>query len=81
MLVYVRFERGAATGLKVLRAVGAKTISLNSRYQTVTVAAKPAQLPSLGRVSNVAGITEVFAPVTAAGPCPSGEVVSEGDRS
>lgn len=80
VLVYVRFERGAVAGLKALRAAGAKAISLSSRYQTATVAAKPAQLPSLGKVSNVAGITEALAPVTAAGPCPSGEVVSEGDQ-
>lgn len=80
VLVYVRFERGAVAGLKALRAAGAKTVSLSSRYQTATVAAKPAQLPSLGKVPNVAGITEALAPVTAAGPCPSGEVVSEGDQ-
>jgi hypothetical protein len=80
VLVYVRFERGAAAGFKALRAAGAKTISLSGRYQTATVAAKPAQLSSLGEVPDVAGITEALTPVTAAGPCPSGEVVSEGDQ-
>ena len=80
VLVYVRFERGAAAGLKSLRAAGAKTVSLNRDYQTVTVAAKPAQLPRIGDVPDVAGVTEALAPVTAAGPCPSGEVVSEGDQ-
>jgi subtilisin family serine protease len=80
VLVYVRFERGAATGLKALREAGAKIVSLNSSYQTVTVAAKPAQLRNLGSVPRVAGVTEALAPVAAAGPCPSGEVVSEGDQ-
>ena len=80
VLVYVRFERGAADGLKALRGAGGKIVSLNRSYQTVTVAAKPAQLPSLGSVARVVGITEALAPVTAAGPCPSGEVVSEGDQ-
>jgi hypothetical protein len=78
VLVYVRFERGAVAGLKALRAAGAKTVSLSSRYQTATVAAKPAQLPSLGSLPNVAGITEALAPVTAS-TCPADEVVSEGD--
>jgi len=80
VLVYVRFERGAAAGLKALRGAGAEIVSLNSSYQTVTVAAKPAQLRSLGSVARVAGVTEALAPVTFAGPCPSGEVVSEGDQ-
>lgn len=80
VLVYVRFERGAAAGLKALRGAGAKIVSLNSSYQTVTVAAKPAQLRNLGSVPRVAGVTEALAPVAAAGPCPSGEVVSEGDQ-
>jgi hypothetical protein len=78
VLVYVRFERGAAAGLKALRTAGAKTVSLSSRYQTATVAAKPAQLPDLADVPNVAGVTEALAPVTAS-TCPAGKVVSEGD--
>ncbi len=80
VLVYVRFESDAATGLKALRGAGAKIVSLNSGYHTVTVAAKPAQLRRLGSVARVAGVTEALAPVVAAGPCPSGEVVSEGDQ-
>lgn len=80
VLVYVRFERGAAAGLKALRAAGGKIVSLNSGYQTVTVAAKPSQLRRLGSVPRVAGVTEALAPVAAAGPCPSGEIVSEGDE-
>jgi hypothetical protein len=57
VLVYVRFERGAAAGLGALRAAGAKTVGLSSRYQTVTVAAKPAQLARLGSLANVGGVT------------------------
>jgi subtilisin family serine protease len=81
VLVYVRFARGAAAGLKALRGAGAEIVSLNSSYRTVTVAAKPTQLRALGGVPRVAGVTEVLAPVVSAGPpCPSGEVVSEGDQ-
>jgi subtilisin family serine protease len=80
VLVYVRFARGAAAGLKALRSVGGRIVSLNSSYQTATVAAKPARLRSLGSVPRVAGVTEALAPVAAAGPCPSGEIVSEGDQ-
>lgn len=79
VLVYVRFERGAAAGLKALRAAGAEVVSLNRGYQTVTVAAKPAQLWRLGSLPHVAGVTEALAPVTAEA-CPSGEIVSEGDQ-
>jgi hypothetical protein len=78
VLVYVRFEQGATAGLKALREAGAETVSLNRDYQTVTVAAKPSQLVSLGSVPDVAGVTEALAPVAAA-TCPAGEIVSEGD--
>ena len=53
--VYVRFERSAAAGLKALRAAGAKVISLNGSYRTVTVAAKPSQLRSLGSLLALPG--------------------------
>jgi hypothetical protein len=78
VLVYVRFDRGAAAGLDALRAAGAKVVDVSRRYQTVTVAAKPAGLTKLDDVRGVAGVTEVLAPIAAAGPCPSGEIVSEG---
>jgi hypothetical protein len=80
VLVYVRFERRAAAGLEALRGAGAEIVSFNGSYQTVTVAAKPSQLRSLGSLPRVAGVTEALAPVTSSGPCPSGEVVSEGDQ-
>lgn len=78
VLVYVRFDHGAIAGLDALRAAGAKIVDASGRYQTVTAAAKPAELRSLAGVSGVAGVTEVRAPVTAASTCPSGTVVSEG---
>ncbi len=80
VLVYVRFDRGAAASSAALRAAGGEIVDVSRRYQTVTVAAKPARLEQLGRVPGVAGITEALAPFTAAPVCPSGEVVSEGDQ-
>jgi Subtilase family len=79
ILVEVRFDRGAASGVDDLRATGAKIINVSSRYQTITVAAKPAELRSLAGVPRVAGATEVLAPITAAPACPPVSVVSEGD--
>jgi hypothetical protein len=81
VLVDVRFGQGAAAGVDDLRAAGAKVVNVSSRYQTVTVAAKPAELRALSTVPRVAGATEVLTPITAASSsCPSGSVVSEGDE-
>jgi hypothetical protein len=77
VLVYVRFDRGALAGVRALRAANAQVVDASRRYQTVTVAAKPADLPRLAAVPGVAGVSQVLVPVTAA-TCPSGEVVSEG---
>ncbi len=80
VLVEVRFDHGAAAGVEDLRQDGAKVVDVSPRYQTVTVAAKPAQLPNLSGVPRVAEANEVLTPITAAVPvCPSGPVVSEGD--
>lgn len=79
VLVEVRFDHGAASGVGDLRAAGAKIVTVSSRYQVVTVAAKPDELRRLSRVPRVAGATEVLAPIAAAPTCPSGSVVSEGD--
>lgn len=80
VIVYVRFDRGAAASADALRAAGGDVVDVSRRYQTVTVAAKPARLASLGRIPGVAGVTEALAPIVAAPLCPSGEVVSEGDE-
>jgi hypothetical protein len=79
VLVEVRFDRGAAAGVEDLRAAGAKIVNVSTRYQTVTVAAKPVELPALSGVPRVAGATEVLTPFTSESDCPSGAVVSEGD--
>jgi Subtilase family len=78
VLVDVRFDRGAAAGVEALRAAGAKVVNVSRRYQTVTVASKPAGLRAVARVARVAGVTEDLAPILSAA-CPSGDVVSEGD--
>lgn len=79
VLVEVRFDRGAAGAVDDLRATGAKIVNVSPRYQTVTVAAKPAALPALSSVPRVAGATEVLTPFIAESTCPSGVEVSEGD--
>ena len=47
VLVDVRFDRGAAAGVASLRATGAQVVNVSRRYQTVTVAARPADLRAL----------------------------------
>ncbi len=78
VLVDVRFDHGAAAGVEALRGAGAQIVNVSRRYQTVTVAAKPAELREVAGVTRVAGVTEDLAPILSA-TCPSGEVVSEGD--
>ncbi len=51
VLVYVRFDHGAAASVDALRAAGAKIVNVSRRYQTVTVAAKPAELREPRRVA------------------------------
>jgi hypothetical protein len=81
VLAYVRFEQGGAAATDALRSAGAQIVDVSSRYQITTVAAKPADLHSIGSVPGVASVTEALAPVTAA-TCPEpkrlGSVVSEG---
>jgi hypothetical protein len=78
VLAYVRFDHGAGAGLDALRAAGAEIASASRRYQTVTVAVKPADLTSVAAIHNVAGVTEALTPVAAVSKCPAGAVVSEG---
>jgi subtilisin family serine protease len=80
VLVYVRFDHGAAAALPALRADGGQIVDSGRRYQTVTVAAKPADLRAVAGVANVASVTEVHAPFTSASCTPeeAGEVISEG---
>ena len=78
VLVDVRFEGGAEAGADDLRAAGARVVNVSSRYRTVTVAAKPAELRAVAAVPRVAGVTEILAPVVSAVGC-TGLVTSEGD--
>lgn len=78
VLVDVRFERGAAASLDALRAAGAEIVQSSRRYQTVTVAARPADLPGIAGLARVAGVTEVLTPIVRGADC-GGEVRSEGD--
>jgi hypothetical protein len=90
VLVDVRFDHGAGAGLDDLRAAGAKIVHLSRRYQTVTVAAKPAGLPRLDDLAGVRAVTEVLTPIVheAGGPGPVTSVytpcfgleTSEGDE-
>ncbi len=74
----VRFDQGAADGADSLREAGAEVLDLSRRYQTVTVAATPAELPALGAVAGVGGVTEVLEPIIRGVDC-GGSFRSEGD--
>ncbi|HEX3239963.1 MAG TPA: S8 family serine peptidase [Solirubrobacterales bacterium] len=78
VLVDVSFERGAAAGLDDLRGAGAQIVHVSRRYQSVTVAVKPADLPALDGLARVAGATEVATPLVLGVDC-GGLVRSEGD--
>ena len=78
VLLDVRFEAGAAAALEALRGTGAEVVHLSRRYQTVTVAARPEQLPALGGLPRVAAVSEVLKPLLRGADC-GGSVVSEGD--
>jgi len=78
VLVDVRFDRGALAGVADLRAGGAKVVSVSSRYQTITVAAKPGDLRRLAGLPRVESVTEVLAPILNGADC-GGSVRSEGD--
>ena len=78
ILVDVRFDTGAAAGLEALRGAGAEVVHLSRRYETVTVAAKPTQLPGLEDLARVAAATPVLKPLLRGANC-GGAVVSEGD--
>jgi hypothetical protein len=78
VLVEVRFDRGAGAGVEDLRTAGAKIVDVSRRYQTVTVAATPADLHALAAVPRVAEASEVLTPVVASTGC-QGLATSEGD--
>jgi len=86
VLAYVRFDQGALARLDALRGAGAEIAGASRRYQTVTVAVRPADLRAVASVPGVAGVTQVWAPmVSGLGPVTSsytpcfGKETSEGD--
>jgi hypothetical protein len=76
----VRFDHGALSAVDDLRSAGAETVDSSGRYQTVTVAAKPAQMPAIASLPGVEGVSPILSPLTSAPVCPSGAIVSEGDE-
>ena len=80
VLADVSFAHGAAAAVGRLRELGAEVVDASARYQTVTVAATPVELARMAKLTAVEGVTEDLTPLTfAAGECPSGLAVSEGD--
>ncbi|MGC1164610.1 MAG: S8 family serine peptidase, partial [Solirubrobacterales bacterium] len=77
VLVEVRFE-GDAPGLAALRGAGAEIVHANHRYETATVAARPADLPRIGALAGVGEVSEVLTPITRGVDC-GGAARSEGD--
>ncbi|HEV7563665.1 MAG TPA: S8 family serine peptidase [Solirubrobacterales bacterium] len=78
VVVSIRFDQGAAVAADDLAAAGGKVLDASTRYQTVTVAAKPEDLPALAAVDGVADVSEVLTPITRGADC-GGLVRSEGD--
>jgi hypothetical protein len=78
VLVSVRFDRGAVARVGDLEDAGGEIVDISRRYQTVTVAAQPADLAALGEVAGVGGVTEILSPIVRAPDC-GGAVRSEGD--
>jgi hypothetical protein len=78
VLVDVRFDRGAVASVDALRAAGAEIVAVSRDYQTVTVAARPAELPAIGSLARVGTVAEVLTPIVRGADC-GGAVRSEGD--
>jgi subtilisin family serine protease len=78
VVVDVHFSGSAEGGLEALRDAGAGIVTVSPRYDTVTVAALPAQLPGVAAVPGVIAVSEEITPFTS-DTCPQGRVVSEGD--
>jgi hypothetical protein len=84
VVVEAHFEAGAIAALAAVKADGAKVLTASRRYQTLSLAIAPADLPALAAVPGVAAVTPVPAPRHAAeGPvasptlCEGGSVISE----
>jgi subtilase family protein len=78
VLADVRLDGDAEAAVDGLRQAGAEVVHVSRRYQTVTVAAQPADLPSIADLSGVDAVTEVLTPIVRGADC-GGAVRSEGD--
>ena len=78
VLVDVRLHADAAAAVAGLRRAGAEVVQVSPRYRTVTVAARPADLPGIAGLGQVDAVTELLTPITRAADC-GGAVRSEGD--
>jgi subtilisin family serine protease len=78
ILVDVRFDGDAEAAADGLRQAGAEIVQVSSRYRTVTVAVRPADLPAIADQSGVEAVTEVLTPIVRGADC-GGAVRSEGD--
>ncbi len=78
VLVDVRFEGAAAAAAGSLRAAGAEIVQVSRRYEVATVAVRPEDLPEIGALSRVSGVTELLKPLVRGVDC-GGAVRSEGD--
>jgi hypothetical protein len=77
LVVDVRYDSGAVAGVEALQAAGAEIINVSPRYQTVTIAARLADLSQIADLPRVGGVTQVLSPIVRA-DC-GGAVRSEGD--
>jgi len=78
VLVYVRFDHGAAAALPALRNAGAAIVDDSRRLQIVTARVAPAGLRRVAKVHGVLAVSPVRAPVLRAIDCEGGSVISEG---
>jgi Subtilase family len=80
VLVDVRFSRGAIAALDELGDAGAVVVTPSRRYQTVTAAVAPGQLPALAAVPGVEGVIEKRTPMLfgLGAECEGGWRISEG---
>jgi hypothetical protein len=78
VLAEVRFPSGAVGALPDLRQAGAEVVQVSARYQAVTVAVRPADLPRIGQLAGVDAVAEVLTPIVHGADC-GGAVRSEGD--
>jgi hypothetical protein len=90
VVVEARFEAGAAAAVEAVKAIGARVITVSSRYQTLVLSIAPADLHALAAVPGVVSVTPSLAPelaglgggdtaaITSNGLCEGGSIISQG---